>query len=265
MIRQRSDITRPLPRTYIRHRRPSEWAGFPCRPICLRKRAIWLSMARSKPRELVVVGQRDQLIAREHLVGMTHKGCQESNLLLAQRQGFSIDRYAPDGLIQCDVVARQNLLNSAFGATQHGVGAGNDFAGIEWLDDVVVGAALQSDDSIGVGFPGGEHDDWYVRLSTQDPAHLNAIETRQHQIEDDQVRSQGTGQRQPGFSIVRNLGGVSRALEIHLEPTRDPRIVFDYQYGGAHRWFSRHSSWTRHLMPAPRLSTRYVHGPTLPS
>ena len=95
-----------------------------------------------EPMEVVLVGQRDQLLTGEHLVGMTHKRCQQSYLLLAHNYGFSIDRYAAVGLIQDDLVACQNLLNSAFDATKHGVGARNDFARIEWLDDVIVGAAL---------------------------------------------------------------------------------------------------------------------------
>ena len=82
----------------------------------------------------------------------------QGNLRLAQDNGFFIDRHAPGRLIQRDVAARQDLLNSAFDPTKHGLGSRNDLLWIEGLDDVVVRSAVQSDDSLGVSFPGRQHD-----------------------------------------------------------------------------------------------------------
>ena len=31
----------------------------------------------------------------------------------------------------------------------------------------------------------------------------------------------------PGFAVVRNLGGETGALEVHLDPVGDPGVVFD--------------------------------------
>ena len=81
---------------------------------------------------------------------------------LAQTYGVLVDRYAPGGLIQCDVSACQHLLDSAFDATKHGFGAGNDLFWIEGLDDVVVSSAFQPDNSLGMGFSGRQHDYWNV-------------------------------------------------------------------------------------------------------
>ncbi len=145
-------------------------------------------------------------------------------------------------------------------AAKHGVGARNDLLRIEGLDDVVVGAAIQSDDSFGVAISGRQHDDRDVRLPAQDPAQLHAVETRKHEIEDYQVWSEMTGQGQTGLAVVGNVGGEPGALKIQLHPVRDPRIVFDYQYCGAQRESSEAPSGARCLTGRPRILAGYAYG-----
>ena len=204
--------------------------------------------------------QRDELITAEYLVGVTHERREQSDLRLAQRHGFAIDRHAPRGLVQGDVVAREDLLHSALDATKHGVRARNDLLRIEGLDDVVVGSAIQPDDSLGVAISGRQHDDWNVRLAAQDPAQLYAVETRKHEIEDYQVGSEVAGQGQTGPAVTGNLGGESGALEIQLHPVRDPRIIFDYQYCAAQSESSREPSRARCLTGRPRILAGYAYG-----
>ena len=57
----------------------------------------------------------------------------------------------------------------------------------ERLGDVVVGADLQPDDLVDLAVLGGQHDDRHVGALPQLPAHLDAGQPRQHQVEQHEV------------------------------------------------------------------------------
>ena len=197
--------------------------------------------------------QGDDLIPRQHLVRMAHEGGQERSLPLAQRHRLSIHGHAAGSLVDFDMAAGQHLLNSALDATQHRVGARNQLARIEGLDDVVVGATLQPDHPLSVRLSGCQHDDRDVGLLTQGLTHVHPVHTRQHQVQDDQVRRELTGARQAGNTIVRNLGGKPGPLKVHLHPSRDARIVFNDQDAAVHVGSSTSPAEPRRPIQAPRL------------
>ena len=57
----------------------------------------------------------------------------------------------------------------------------------ERLDEIVVGTGVQAGDAVGDGVAGGQHQDRDVRSGAQPPAHLDAVDARQHHVEDDEV------------------------------------------------------------------------------
>ena len=74
-----------------------------------------------------------------------------------------------------------------FGAAQHRLDAGQEFARVERLRHIIVGAHLKAHDTVGLLAHGRQHDDWNFRVRPQPAAEREPILSRQHEIEDDQV------------------------------------------------------------------------------
>ena len=65
--------------------------------------------------------------------------------------------------------------------------AGDELRHLERLADVVVGARLEADDDVDRVSAGREHHDRRRGLAPDRAAHLEAVETRQHDVEQDEV------------------------------------------------------------------------------
>jgi hypothetical protein len=76
---------------------------------------------------------------------------------------------------------------AAAGAAYVGADAGEQLARREWLDHVVVGAALQPLDAVILVGAGGEHDHRHVVAGTQRAADGKAVLPGQHHVEEDQI------------------------------------------------------------------------------
>ncbi len=86
-------------------------------------------------------------------------------------------------------------------ATERRPDARDELLHLERLLDVVVGTGFESDDDIdGVG-AGREHDDRHRRGSADRPAHLEAVETRQHHVEQDEIEGLGREPIQAGLAV----------------------------------------------------------------
>ena len=74
------------------------------------------------------------------------------------------------------------------GPSQDRLDPGHQGARVERLRDVVVGAQLEADDRVDVVVAGGQDQDRRVAAAAQLAAHLEPIPTRQHQVQDHEVR-----------------------------------------------------------------------------
>ena len=72
-------------------------------------------------------------------------------------------------------------------ASQHGADTGEQLPRIEGFGQVVVRADLQPDDAIDVVPAGREHADRDLGARAQTPGDAQAVFTRQHQVEDDEI------------------------------------------------------------------------------
>src|SRR6186713_440738 len=87
---------------------------------------------------------------------------------------------------------------------QHGADARQQLPQAEWLDDVVVGAELETDDAVDfIGPVPGRDDDGYIGLCTDLPEHIEAVVLAESQIENDQA-----GLR--SFQMAMQFGPVGR-------------------------------------------------------
>ena len=113
-------------------------------------------------------------------------------------------------------------------AAQHGPQARREDARAERLGDVVVGAELETRDDVGLVALGGEHDDGDMPgrgLRPEPPAHLEAVDPGEHQVEDDEIGQTGA-RRRDRFLPAGDAGhGEALLLEVVLDQFQDVALV----------------------------------------
>ena len=96
-----------------------------------------------------------------------------------------------DQVLVADDPAALGVGEVAVGAPQEGLDAAHQLAQAERLGQVVVGAELQADDLVDLVVARGEQEDRRLgAVGAQAAQHLEAVDARQADIEDDQVGRQ---------------------------------------------------------------------------
>ena len=95
-----------------------------------------------EPLVIVIEGLVNQLVAGEHLVGVSPKSRQQCSPGLTQGHGHVIDSHAAGRLVQDDVALGQDLLEFAHDPAEHREGVGEDFLRVEGFNDAVFGSAV---------------------------------------------------------------------------------------------------------------------------
>jgi len=106
--------------------------------------------------------------------------------------------------------------------------------GLERLDDIVVGAALQAEDHVNGVALGREHDDRYAALGADLPADLKAVGAGQHQVEQHDVGTLATERAQRGISVGHHRGLEALTAQHDAEHLGEGGVVVDDQDAGLH-------------------------------
>ena len=116
----------------------------------------------------------------------------------------------------------------------HEVRRGDELLGIEGLDDVVVGAALEAlDDIRGVAF-GREHDDRDSRLLANARADLDAVNAGKHKVEKNQVRLRESERLDSASAVGAEEGLEPFGAQHDSDHLRKSGVVVDYKNFGVH-------------------------------
>jgi hypothetical protein len=118
-------------------------------------------------------------------------------------------------------------VTASVGAPEDRLDPGNHFAGVERLGHVVVRTQAQCEQLVGVVDAGGEHEHGHVAVPVQLPEDLEAVETRQHEVEDHQVGSllAGEGERLQAVTGGHDVQTVT--LQVRAEDVHDARLIVD--------------------------------------
>jgi len=148
--------------------------------------------------------------------------------------------------------------------TQHGPDARDQLAMAERLRHVVVGADLQPDHLVDLRVAGGDHDHGHAGVLPQLAAHLNSGKSRQHEVEQHDVRA-GPGELVQACTTVGRshylvplaAQHVTRGLAVTL-------LVLDEQHTGheATSWSLFDAGWSGEIN-AGNLSVKVDPLPTL--
>ena len=141
---------------------------------------------------------------------------------------------------------------------QEALNPGHQLGRVERLDQVVVGARPQAADLLLDLAFSGEHDDRDVAggpfLGPDLRRHLVAVELREHDVEEDQVRSLGAPQAEPLRAVGGNDDFVALLLQRVLKQALHVGVIVDDEDLGRHQSPSRPlTPGRRPGRPAPRL------------
>ena len=114
-------------------------------------------------------------------------------------------------------------------APQHGANAGQQFARIERLRQIVVGAHFQTDDAVDLFAFGGQHDDRNLRVRAQPLADAQAVFAGQHQVEHDKVDPVATHDPVDIAAVANRCHPAFIRPQVAGDERADLTIVFDEQ------------------------------------
>src|SRR6185436_14297401 len=123
----------------------------------------------------------------------------------------------------------------------------DELANAEGLGEVIVGAALETEDLVRFLAPRGQHQNRHIavqRLAAHGPAHGDAVELRQHHVEDQQVERIGFREPQAGGAVTGRDRGQPFELQMQYDQIPNVRVVFHDEYAAARLPIAaRVSSW----------------------
>lgn len=119
-------------------------------------------------------------------------------------------------------------------AAQDRTDPGHQLARAVRLGHVVVGAEFEAEQYAVLGGASGQHQDGDVVVSAQCPAHLEAVDHRKHQIEDDEVGAVSPRFREGGSAVVNDGGRVSLPQQRATYQFRLLLVVLGDQHMCAH-------------------------------
>ena len=126
---------------------------------------------------------------------------------------------------------RTDRVERPRGAPEHAGDPGDDLAGREGLGDVVVRPELESDDSVDLVVAGGDEEDRRpVALATQDPAHGDAVNPGEADVEEHDRRLPGPHRAQGRQPVPFDERPVARHLELQGDHRGNRRVVLDDQH-----------------------------------
>ena len=181
---------------------------------------------------------REQRVARERRAAVLDEVAQQLELPRGQIRRLAGARHlgAPhidDDLAEAiDVAAR---LRRRPTAPQQRLESGHQLDRLERLRQIVVGAELQADDLVDDLPPRREHQDWRGDAAlAYRAADVEAVHSRQHHVEHDQVVAAALRAREAGFPVAGRLDAVALAAEPIREREPKPRFVLDEEHARRH-------------------------------
>src|SRR3990170_154105 len=164
----------------------------------------------------LTLGRRQQLQTGECPARLLDQ-CRQQAELCRRQMGLAItDEDAMPLEVDLDVGRPKNAGRRwlPLGPPQNGSDSGYDFARTEGLDDVVVGADFQPDQTVSLLHASGDHDDGHVGMAPELTGHIQAVHARKVEIQEYQVGRLVLEVRDGRDSVVDGVNDVSSTLEV---------------------------------------------------
>lgn len=159
-------------------------------------------------------GAVQQLPPGEHPLRFGHHRQQDLVLGRSAFHGRAVADHLVPRRVHRDSGGMDDRIVALFGgrastAPQHGTDAGHQLARTVRLGHVVVRAELQAEQYVVLRGAGGQHENGNVIVLPQHPAHPEAVDHREHQVQDDEVRTVAPSLVESRPSVMDHGGGVA--------------------------------------------------------
>ena len=174
----------------------------------------------------------EQLGAAVHPARVAGEVGQQVELLGGEAQRPGSEAGAALGRVDRQVADDDRLLALGQGldAAEDRPHPGDQLADAERLGEVVVGPHLEAEHPIALAGARGEHQDRGVgRLAADLLADVEAVEARQHEVENDGVERPRGGELEAARPVVRQHHLEARVLQVQLHQPRQLALVLDHQ------------------------------------
>ena len=121
-------------------------------------------------------------------------------------------------------------------AAQNGVDARGEFAGIEGLGEVIIGADLQADDAVHVVAVSGEHDHRDVGDGTDLAENFEAAHAGEHHVENDEGIGAGESAAEADAAVVNGFGAQALRDEVFGDELAQLDIIINDENAGGECW-----------------------------
>jgi hypothetical protein len=128
------------------------------------------------------------------------------------------------------------------------VHAGEQFADAERFGDVVVGAAVETEDFVRFRVSRDQHQDRCVSaraFGAKRPADGDSVQTGQHDVKNNDVEPLGAGEIETATAVCRFANVEVREIEVQPKQIADRLLVFEDQDDTAARCHAAHCSGPR--------------------
>jgi hypothetical protein len=176
----------------------------------------------------------EKLVARQHEAAVVQQLPEQVELLRRELDLLVADVHLAAAGVNDQVAVSElsalALLAGGRSPSEDRLHARDELARVERLREVVVGADLEPDDLVHVLVAGRQHQDRHVGGLADPPAHLDAVDVREHQVEDDQGRLlRGRLRERLGAGRGRP-DGVAGVLQVERDERGDRGFVLDHQH-----------------------------------
>ncbi|CAM2160327.1 hypothetical protein PT2222_70310 [Paraburkholderia tropica] len=203
-------------------------------------------------REILAAREGDQLFAREHLARVAAEHQQQVGFRARERnaqargrahetpvriervpreRGHELGAGVARGVAGRGALAGLGGLRAARRTPQGGTDAREQFAQIEGLGDVVVGAEFEADHLVGGLDERGQHDDARTARGAQTAAQLQPVHARQHHVEQHQLDALLREHRETLFGAPGQPRAIAFAAQELSQRRTDVGVVFDDENG----------------------------------
>ena len=181
---------------------------------------------------LIAPHEREQVVAREHAPRRGGEGVEQLRLLAREAELMPVQRDAQRGQMDRQAADDQRFAGRMLvHAADNGADARHDLARGERLDDVVVRADIQAENAVRILVLGGDHQDWNIGHRTDAAAYVQAVDAREHDI---QQHQRGGGRVKQGQRLLAGAGsqiGPAFGLHIFGKNFQDLLVVVNDQDG----------------------------------
>ncbi len=160
--------------------------------------------------------------------GVAHELLQDIEFERGDFDGLAVQGHvAATGVEHHAIDFQPAAVHFGFGAAEDSFHARRKLAWIERLGKIIVGSQFQADDAVDILPTGGQHQHWNPALSAKPLQNLEAVQARQHHIQNNKVIAALLGVFQTRLAVMGTLDREAFPLQKLFQKAAQFDVVVD--------------------------------------